>query len=109
MAVRHNISDEENDPAKVGTQYTVRSPHPAFGIDPNIRNEYGHTNYPKWIDHPWKKQVQRTTTYIGRDQTKSNEHVTDLPERVLVKDEDEEKKVMSEKPPKESWGDKDKK
>lgn len=31
-------------------RYTVSNPHPGFGKDPNILNEYGHTVYPKWVD-----------------------------------------------------------
>lgn len=30
-------------------QYTVENPHPGFGKDPNILNEYGHTKYPMWV------------------------------------------------------------
>jgi hypothetical protein len=30
--------------------YTVENPHPGFGKDPNILNEYGHTEFPMWID-----------------------------------------------------------
>lgn len=30
-------------------KYTVASPHPGFGKDPNIINEYGHTKYPKMV------------------------------------------------------------
>lgn len=29
--------------------YTVENPHPGFGKDPNIINEYGHTVYPKYV------------------------------------------------------------
>jgi hypothetical protein len=31
-------------------KYTLENPHPGYGTDPNIINEYGHTLYPKWID-----------------------------------------------------------
>lgn len=42
---------------KVGTgethypagSYNVSNPHPGFGKDPNIINEFGHTHYPKWV------------------------------------------------------------
>jgi hypothetical protein len=103
MAVRQNLADLENDPAKVGTHYTVRNPHPAFGIDPNIKNEYGHTNYPKYIDHPWKKRTDSVTTYFGRNgESKTTVIESDFPEQVMVKDEDEEKKVLAEKPPSKS-------
>lgn len=29
--------------------YSLDHPHPGFGKDPNIINEYGHTRYPKWV------------------------------------------------------------
>jgi hypothetical protein len=29
--------------------YTVSNPHPGYGKDPNILNEYGHSVYPKKI------------------------------------------------------------
>ncbi len=32
--------------------WTVENPHPGFGKDPNILNEYGHTEYPMWVDDP---------------------------------------------------------
>lgn len=34
---------------KVIQQYTLENPHPLFGKDPNIVNEYGHTLYPKMV------------------------------------------------------------
>ena len=40
-----------------------------------VKNELGHTEYPKWIDHP-------------KDKTPNG-----FPKRVLVKDPDEEAKV----------------
>jgi hypothetical protein len=30
-------------------QYTLDNPHPGFGKDPNILNEYGHTKFPMWV------------------------------------------------------------
>lgn len=30
-------------------KYSVENPHPGFGKDPNILNEYGHTKYPMWV------------------------------------------------------------
>lgn len=30
-------------------QWDVSNPHPGFGKDPNILNEYGHTKYPMWV------------------------------------------------------------
>lgn len=30
-------------------KYDVNNPHPGFGTDPNILNEYGHTKYPMYV------------------------------------------------------------
>lgn len=30
--------------------YSPSNPHPGWGSDPNILNEYGHTKYPMWVD-----------------------------------------------------------
>lgn len=30
-------------------QWTVDNPHPGYGKDPNILNEFGHTKYPMWV------------------------------------------------------------
>jgi hypothetical protein len=30
--------------------YGVSNPHPGFGKDPNILNEFGHTKYPMWVN-----------------------------------------------------------
>jgi hypothetical protein len=30
-------------------QYSVENPHPDFGKDPNILNEFGHTKYPMYV------------------------------------------------------------
>jgi hypothetical protein len=30
-------------------KYDVSNPHPGFGKDPNILNEFGHTKYPMWV------------------------------------------------------------
>lgn len=32
--------------------HDVSNPHPGFGSDPNILNEFGHTKYPKWVKLP---------------------------------------------------------
>ena len=34
---------------KYVNQYGVANPHPGFGKDPNILNEYGHSKYPKMV------------------------------------------------------------
>ena len=31
-------------------QYDVSNPHPGYGKDPNILNEFGHTKFPMWAD-----------------------------------------------------------
>lgn len=31
-------------------QWDVSNPHPGFGKDPNIANEFGHTKYPMWVN-----------------------------------------------------------
>lgn len=30
-------------------KWDVSNPHPGYGKDPNILNEYGHTKYPMWV------------------------------------------------------------
>lgn len=35
---------------KIFQEYNVSNPHPGFGKDPNILNEFGHTKYPMWVD-----------------------------------------------------------
>lgn len=30
-------------------QWNVSNPHPGFGKDPNILNEFGHTKYPMYV------------------------------------------------------------
>lgn len=30
-------------------KYDVSNPHPGYGKDLNILNEYGHTKYPMWV------------------------------------------------------------
>ena len=30
--------------------YGPGNPHPNYGKDPNIMNEFGHTHYPKWVN-----------------------------------------------------------
>lgn len=56
--------------------YGPSNTHPLFGKDPNILNEYGHTKYPMWIDHPTEK--------VGK-----------FPKRVLVENPMEEHQVKS--------------
>lgn len=35
---------------KTVNPYSVENPHPGFGKDPNILNEFGHTKYPMWVN-----------------------------------------------------------
>lgn len=102
MAVRKEATDDDNDPKKVGTRFTVRDPHPSFNADPNIINEYGHTHYPKWVDHPTEKEELVTTTYLGKDQSQRNVIKSDFPKKVLVNNEEEEKALLGEKK-KKGW------
>lgn len=39
------------------SKFNVANPHPGFGKDPNIKNEKGHTNYPKKITDKNGKRV----------------------------------------------------
>lgn len=64
-------------------KFDVSNPHPDYGKDPNILNEFGHTAYPKWIDHPTDKDA------TGR-----------FPVRVLVEDEKEEAELLGKRPAK---------
>lgn len=38
----------DNKPV-VFQKYTLANPHPGYGKNSNILNEYGHTRYPKWV------------------------------------------------------------
>lgn len=64
--------------------HDVSNPHPMFGKDPNIINEYGHTHYPKWVEN-----------------SEGN--------RVIVQDAKEEMEATGKKPkaPKGGWAAKD--
>lgn len=110
MAYRQTQDSMNSDPAKVGTQYSVRNPHPGWNpdnpeepFDPNIANEYGHTKYPKWVSHPFLKEVQvsHTSSNIGGGQTRidRHEHKVDakgkeFPKQVLVHSKEEEDALM---------------
>jgi hypothetical protein len=37
--------------------YNVSNPHPGFGTDKNIGNEFGHTLYPRYIEHEGKRVI----------------------------------------------------
>lgn len=118
MAVTRQTQDNiDNDPDKVGHKWTVRNPHPDFDADNpdgNIINEFGHTRYPKEVDHPTKKRVDVTTTYIDKDKRVTNRIVCDgkdgrpdIPERVLVNSKEEEDALLAgedfKKKPAKGW------
>lgn len=65
--------------------YDVSNPHPAHGKDPNIRNEFGHTEYPKWVNHPTEK--------VAHSVRKSEQ----VPVRVLCENKEEEEKLLGKK------------
>jgi hypothetical protein len=58
-------------------RWDVSNPHPGFGKDPNILNEYGHTKYPMWV--------------TAKDGT-----------RIIVKNAEEEAELA--KPKEDAWG-----
>lgn len=61
--------------------YSVSKPHPGFGKDPNIINQYGHTVYPKMVYPNGRKN-----------------------KGVVVKNEEEEKALMTtDKKSESSW------
>lgn len=41
--------DEITEVGQGARKYTLSDPHPLHGKDPNIINEYGHTEYPKYV------------------------------------------------------------
>ncbi len=118
MAIRKTQDSIDNDPAMVGTHYSVRNPHPGWNaedpenpFDPNIKNEFGHTEYPKYIDHPWKKEVliSHSSVPIGGGQTRNDVHKHEkdvkgrqFPLKVVVHSKEEEDRVLAEKEGEES-------
>lgn len=76
------------------TEYTLDKPHPMYGKDPNILNEYGHTDYPKFVEHPTEKVIHSVTK-------------KEIPLRVLVQDKKEEQELLGKSSkhnePKASW------
>lgn len=74
--------------------HNVSNPHPGLGIDPNIINEFGHTKYPKWIDHPTEKEVVHINESVGKDQFKKHIVKNEHPKRVLVQNEKEEAELL---------------
>ena len=64
--------------SEIQKPYGPGNPHPNFGIDPNIMNEFGHTHYPKYIK------------------------VGDV--AVVAKDEKHEKALLNEAKKGDDWG-----
>jgi hypothetical protein len=76
-------------------KYDVSNPHPLFGKDPNYLNEYGHTKFPMWVDHPTEKRVDTTTSHRGNPpQATTNTIETKFPLRVLVESQEELDELM---------------
>jgi hypothetical protein len=69
--------DENKRHGEPAVVYNVSNPHPGFGRDPNILNEFGHTKYPRFVDHPTEKDAS------GK-----------YPTRVVVENEEEEKELL---------------
>jgi len=46
----------DGKPVEFG-KHSVSNPHPGFGKDPNIGNEFGHTHYPKWVKDVQGKDI----------------------------------------------------
>lgn len=72
--------------------FTVANPHPGFGKDPNIINEFGHTRFPRWVENI-KNEIAKTKA--GKP----------IFERVLVQDAKEEAEVTGNKPVIKAKGD----
>lgn len=67
-------------------KYDVSNPHPGFGKDPNILNEFGHTKYPRWVD----SKITGTRIVVKNPEEEA-EHTADKPS------------VPSVETPKASW------
>lgn len=48
-------------------EYTLNAPHPGYGKDKNIANEYGHTHYPKHVHVLDPKGKITSTLGIAKD------------------------------------------
>lgn len=62
---------------KTVSKYNVSNPHPGFGKDPNILNEYGHTKYPMWVGN--KKAYNEEEEKALRNPTSVPEVKPDVP------------------------------
>ena len=54
VPLSQRIGDGTNYPTG---QWSVSNPHPGYGKDPNILNEFGHTMYPKYVKDAEGKDV----------------------------------------------------
>lgn len=52
IPVSDAVAAQDTKYVKTFQTYTVSNPHPGFGKDPNILNEFGHTKYPRWVKKP---------------------------------------------------------
>lgn len=80
--------------------YNVSNAHPGFGVDPNIINEFGHTVYPKWVDHPTEKELVQIKQTVGQSNTVTHNVINKHPKRVLVHNEKEEAELLGKAKPK---------
>ena len=51
------IAAQDSKFVKDFREWGLTMPHPGFGRDPNIMNEFGHTIYPKWVKTPNGERV----------------------------------------------------
>lgn len=77
--------------------YNVSNPHPEFGINPNIKNEFGHTEYPKLVYHPTQKEKVLIKTTVGQANTVTNMVENAHTVQVLVHSKEEEDKLLGKK------------
>lgn len=49
--------------------YSPSNPHPGFGSDPNILNEYGHTKYPMWVNGQIANNEEEEKKLKGEDKS----------------------------------------
>lgn len=52
--------------------YDVSNPHPGFGKDPNILNEFGHTKYPMWVNGQLANNEEEEKALRGEEKPKKN-------------------------------------
>jgi hypothetical protein len=59
-------------------KYDLSNPHPGYGIDPNIMNEFGHTIYPKFIGDKIVNSAREEMELTGKE-PEENPAVKDSP------------------------------